>query len=322
MLLTINFHIIHFSLFLWKLQAVGGIDFVIDPETGKGRLTLWRKVKEKHVDEEIDHELKQSSFLNCCIGQHHEHTSSECTHYTDYETNPQGLLFFEAFTPVHDPIRKQQLSSSWAGALLILLKSPFSVPAWKMLHQPIEDIKDYFGVKIALYFLFVGHLLQWLSVPSLVGVIIVIVDWTVDKKNIGTYDSNLSGPYTFFIIIWAIFFLEYWKRKQFHFSVLWGTSDYETKATFRKEWLNMYEALEGTDDPCEVDLIKASRYESLKILRGPNYWGLGISCKKYFSLTALVFSISVVVISVISVILFMAFEISIGNTCKIFAFSS
>jgi hypothetical protein len=188
-------------------------------------------------------------------------------YFCRYEPTARGLLHFEAFTPVHDPIRQANLKKNWAGAVTKIFSSECaSFSTWYgLMHQPIEEIKDYLGVKIALYFLFVGHLIGWLWIPSILGIAVMVYQGTIVNSNQGqgfSYDSKYSVYFTFLMIFWAIFFLEYWKRKQFHYSILWGTSDYETKATFRKEWLDQYEALEGTDDPNEIDLIKAEVWES------------------------------------------------------------
>ena len=37
----------------------------------------------------------------------------------------------------------------------------------------LDDVKDYFGEKIALYFGFVGHLTAWLGVLAVVGLLIL-----------------------------------------------------------------------------------------------------------------------------------------------------
>lgn len=41
-------------------------------------------------------------------------------------------------------------------------------------NQPTEDIKDYFGEKIALYFLWLGHYTSWLLGACFVSVIAYI----------------------------------------------------------------------------------------------------------------------------------------------------
>jgi hypothetical protein len=245
------------QLMMWRIKNVAGIDIAFE-SNGTGKFSYWKKRFET---------LEEYDGLTEAIG---------------YEPNPRGLLFFEALTPAHDPVRQRNLIEDWAMAVNKIFSSKiFSFSTWYGISQPIEDIKDYLGVKIALYFLFVGHLLTWIWIPSLLGIAVTIYQATQVKPSEGkgfTFDSRFSSPFTFAMIFWAIFFLEFWKRKQFHYSILWGTSDYETKATFRKEWLMMYEALEGTDDPNEIDLLKAEVHQGKCCMTHPKHG----TCKIFF----------------------------------------
>ncbi|KAA0191265.1 Anoctamin [Fasciolopsis buskii] len=60
--------------------------------------------------------------------------------------------------PVHDAAALKKLSSLW-------------VLSWKF-KQPLDEIRRYFGVQIALYFAWLGHYTAALLIPSLVGVLV------------------------------------------------------------------------------------------------------------------------------------------------------
>ena len=133
------------------------------------------------------------------------------------------------------------------------------------MNQPIEEIKEYFGVKIALYFLFIGHLIESLIMPSLLGIALIIYNYYFSLGiGIGymTYDSDIAPYYSFYLIGWGISFLGFWKRKQMDYAIKWGTVDLEREMSFRREWLDYYEAIEGTDDPDSIDLLKAESYDA------------------------------------------------------------
>ena len=63
------------------------------------------------------------------------------------------------FYPLHDHVELKTLEEKW----LRLCALPWN--------QPIEDIKDYFGEKIALYFLWLGHYTSWLMLASFISFI-------------------------------------------------------------------------------------------------------------------------------------------------------
>ena len=62
-----------------------------------------------------------------------------------------------AYSPLHDSVDLRFLESRW----LTLLAAP-----WK---QPTDAVKDYFGEKIGLYFVWLGHYTTWLVPASIVG---------------------------------------------------------------------------------------------------------------------------------------------------------
>jgi len=124
-----------------------------------------------------------------------------------------------AFYPMHNrDIAMQIQDKSW---------HPFTMP-WTM---PLEDIREYYGEKIALYFVYLGHYSSWLVIPSIIGLCFQLVVW-------GTLDfSNPVLPfYSLVITVWSIFMLEYWKRQEAETGLMWGTSDFEQREQDRPEF--------------------------------------------------------------------------------------
>jgi hypothetical protein len=79
-----------------------------------------------------------------------------------------------------------------ARELAALRKKLMSAYTWDL---PLDDIRDYFGEKIALYFAFVAFVIKWLMSLTLVGLAITL--WSV---YLGMADGSyvkvpaLSGP--------------------------------------------------------------------------------------------------------------------------------
>ena len=63
-----------------------------------------------------------------------------------------------AVVPIHDEAARAQLLVRWAAAPLCA--SP---------DQPLDEVRDYFGEKLALYFAYLQTLTRALLVPSAVG---------------------------------------------------------------------------------------------------------------------------------------------------------
>lgn len=111
-----------------------------------------------------------------------------------------------AYYPLHDKNIVNQLKKSWLS---------FCVMPWR---QPIDDVREYFGENIALYFYFLGHYTTWLVLLAVVGGIITLHL----VVNAGIYDGNFKESVTklyslpilsFILCIWTHLFLENWKKK-------------------------------------------------------------------------------------------------------------
>ena len=114
--------------------------------------------------------------------------------------------------------------------------------------QPLDDIRDYFGEKVALYFSVCGFYTSWLTIFSVLGSVVILYGWiTVDSsiyvnemcnmnltmcpscdqhcnywnfsdtcdtiKFIYFFDNFSNLAYSFIISLWSITFLQFWKRQ-------------------------------------------------------------------------------------------------------------
>ena len=124
-----------------------------------------------------------------------------------------------AYFPCHDKSEASLLKKSWFVC---------SVQPWE---QPIDDIKEYFGEKIALYFEFLGHYTTWLLALTIAGFImeldIIIQSSTYKSYHLALIDCYLAPAFAVFVSFWSQFMLEYWKRKECLKAMEWGTSEFE-----------------------------------------------------------------------------------------------
>ncbi|XP_017060819.1 anoctamin-1 isoform X2 [Drosophila ficusphila] len=145
----------------------------------------------------------------------------------------------------------------------LLYKHWASVPKWYR-YQPLDDIKEYFGVKIGLYFAWLGYYTYMLLLASIVGVICFLYSWFSLKNYVPVKDicegakSNITmcplcdwcnfwdlketcnyakvtylidNPSTVFFAVfmsfWATLFLELWKRYSAEITHRWDLTGFD-----------------------------------------------------------------------------------------------
>ncbi|XP_071953284.1 anoctamin-8-like [Antedon mediterranea] len=86
--------------------------------------------------------------------------------------------------------------------------------------QPLDEINDYFGVKIAMYFAWLGRYTTALILPAIFGTIL----WITESNDDTNHDKHIV-IFSVFNIIWGTLYLESWKRRSAELAYQWGTLD-------------------------------------------------------------------------------------------------
>ncbi|KAM6993076.1 anoctamin-8 isoform 1-T1 [Passerculus sandwichensis] len=108
--------------------------------------------------------------------------------------------------PLHEQRILKRLMKSWVQAVCEA--------------QPLDDICDYFGVKIAMYFAWLGFYTSAMVYPAVFGSIL----YTFTDSDQTSQDISCV-VFAVFNVIWATLFLEEWKRRGAEFAYKWGTLD-------------------------------------------------------------------------------------------------
>ncbi|XP_016059095.1 PREDICTED: anoctamin-7 [Miniopterus natalensis] len=136
---------------------------------------------------------------------------------------------------------------------------------WRKWHkyQPLDHVRRYFGEKVAFYFAWLGFYTGWLLPAAVVGTLVFLVGCfmvfsdTPTQELCSSADSFEMCPlclncpfwllssacslvqagrlfdhggtvfFSVFMALWAVLFLEYWKRKSATLAYRWGCFDYE-----------------------------------------------------------------------------------------------
>lgn len=119
-----------------------------------------------------------------------------------------GIL--TAVVPMHDRRVTEALMRTWC-------KSPWSPTALLCApSQPLDEIRDYFGEELAMYFAFAGHLTASLVAPMLVGMLVLY-----GSTSYGSMDNPFCPLYSTFVLLWVTWCCKSWTREQARLAYRW-----------------------------------------------------------------------------------------------------
>lgn len=149
------------------------------------------------------------------------------------------------FFPLHDIVELKLLEQHWFKI--------FDFP-W---NTKVDEIKNYFGEQIGLYFQWLSFYTSWLFVAGLIG----FFAWI----GVAVENNNPNAPdipyFAGFISLWTTLFLEFWKRKEKYIAMEWGMIGFEETESARPSFYGSASISPVTGKP----VIHFSKYErSLK----------------------------------------------------------
>uniref|UniRef100_A0A3Q3WK24 Anoctamin n=1 Tax=Mola mola TaxID=94237 RepID=A0A3Q3WK24_MOLML len=125
------------------------------------------------------------------------------------ELSARGVI--QQVFPLHEQRILSQLMKSWVQAVCE--------------KQPLDDICDYFGVKIAMYFAWLGFYTTSMLYPAVIGFVL----WMLTESDQTSRDI-CCVVFALFNVVWATLFLERWKRRGAELAYKWGTLDTPAEA--------------------------------------------------------------------------------------------
>lgn len=167
----------------------------------------------------MDHPFRELMRLKLCalILEARPTDGSENLKIARYLRNNWMLGVF----PLHDRAKTERLQ--------------FKMKFYPMQPVPLDDLKEYFGEKIALYFAFVEHYTTWLIIPGVIGIPFQIAVFAT-----GDYSAPFLPFFSVLISLWAVCMLEFWKRKEKTIAMKWGTLGFEETEVDRPDFKGKY----------------------------------------------------------------------------------
>lgn len=83
--------------------------------------------------------------------------------------------------------------------------------------MPVQQIRDYYGEEVAIYFEYMNFFLRWMAFPAIFGFVAFLYSefFTLPE------DSFLCALFAICMSIWAALFSINWKKHERSLSILW-----------------------------------------------------------------------------------------------------
>ena len=161
---------------------------------------------------------------------------------------------FDDYFPLHDKVHLYDLAERWATFTLVKTWAVQGKDAeFKSLHsfyhpdnvskqqfgplyQPLDEIRDYFGDHVAVYFCWMDLytcVLIWPAGLGVIGMLMQIVYGSVDH-------NPFTIPYSIFFAAWSMVFLSSWQRRANELRFLWGTDGFAAREAPRAQFRGLH----------------------------------------------------------------------------------
>jgi len=114
------------------------------------------------------------------------------------------------YFPLHEQGKLQDMDKDWFKTFVI--------------GRNIYKVRDYFGERIALYFLFMSHFIKWMVIPTLIGCFCCVLDLFMGTPNNWTAMFLCIG-----VGLFSTTFIHFWRRKSNLYALKWGTFSMKKK---------------------------------------------------------------------------------------------
>ncbi|KNC47875.1 transmembrane protein 16H [Thecamonas trahens ATCC 50062] len=211
----------------------------------------------------------------------------------DLTSDERPDFVVDAF-PLHDSRAVDALMRDWVKA-----------PVSHVTEQPLEEIKEYFGAEVGMYFAFLGHYARWLVAPAVASVCVAIAQAL-------TWHDSLAVPiYCILLMLWVTLMLEFWKRDRNALRYMWGLEHFGDHEEERLAYRGVprvgtyvdgqFISLHGVMATLRSELEASQQFESAYTVRYYPVWRRRLT--QVLSMPIVAFFLALVLITTISVLI-------------------
>ncbi|KAF9932960.1 hypothetical protein FBU30_006946 [Linnemannia zychae] len=121
---------------------------------------------------------------------------------------PTDNEYVDSILPLHDTEFNKTWLKTWSMK-------------WLVNQADFTEIRDHFGEKVTFYFQYLENYFLWLLFPTALGILIQF------------YGPSFSTFYSACVLIWAVFYIECWKRREKELALVWGVRNVTNSETRR-----------------------------------------------------------------------------------------
>uniref|UniRef100_A0A3B3U8V2 Anoctamin n=1 Tax=Poecilia latipinna TaxID=48699 RepID=A0A3B3U8V2_9TELE len=233
---------------------------------GSSMSSVWRKLKQPFEPKVPHQDHGSTKFLSHCFSRDKLHITALLSVFSPLTRGISTLIakgVYDAAFPLHDGDFKVTGHLEERNDRQVLFEEWARYSAFYK-YQPIDLVRKYFGEKIGLYFAWLGVYTQLLIPASIVGIIVFgygvatvdtnipslemcderlnftmcpLCDGACDYWHLSTacgtarashlFDNPATVFFAIFMSLWAVLFLEHWKRRQISLSFSWDLTGIE-----------------------------------------------------------------------------------------------
>ena len=138
----------------------------------------------------------------------------------DSESIDGKFPVIRAFYPLHKDTKLKKLEEALTKGL-------------SYLHSEFPDklCNQYFGEKIALYYAFLKHFYDQLTITAAIGICVEVAAAALNNKS-----HPVVAAFSIYITLWGVYFTETWKRKEVETALKHGMIDFEKREANRVDF--------------------------------------------------------------------------------------
>nr|XP_029733088.1 anoctamin-4-like isoform X6 [Aedes albopictus] len=240
---------------LYFADGIRSVDFVVVWKTALEEETHLEEIREKKRF------IYEQNLVRDGLELEREVIENEI-HFIKIHAPLEVLRRYSEILKLRMPMKEGEINVS--GSMRNLLYTKWAAVSKWYRYQPLDYIKEYFGVKIGLYFAWLGYYTYMLLLASIVGILCFIYSWKTLRYNTPSeeicskensimmcplcdhwcdywelsetclharatylFDNPTTVLFAIFMSFWATLFLELWKRYSAEITHRWDLTGFD-----------------------------------------------------------------------------------------------